>query len=309
MAAHQLAQAVEELSVGVVRLRQVNSLNAASVTILAFDWLMMLDLEYALIWKAKWNATKVLYLLARYLPFIDTSLVMYHQLGFALSESTCVRVFEDSASMFGFGMAIVELVFTLRTWAVWSKSTRFTWCLFSAFTAVWSAILIILGFYLKSLTHQASPVPKLVGCIIRVSSPILSVDYVLLMAYDACLLILMAIRGVAAFRSGGDSYLMRVVYSDGIIYYIYVFALSLLNVLVIVKLPNEYETLLLMLERVVHSTLACRVVLHIRRQASTDETISGRAALPTVHYESVEMSHWDTPGTKEIVDSESSARR
>jgi len=129
------------------------------------------------------------------------------------------------------------------------------------------------------------------------------------MAYDACLLILMAIRGVAAFRSGGDSYLMRVVYSDGIIYYIYVFALSLLNVLVIVKLPNEYETLLLMLERVVHSTLACRVVLHIRRQASTDETISGRAALPTVHYESVEMSHWDTPGTKEIVDSESSARR
>lgn len=39
----------------------------------------MLDLEYSLVWKAKWNVTKVLYLLARYLPFIDTSLVMYRE--------------------------------------------------------------------------------------------------------------------------------------------------------------------------------------------------------------------------------------
>lgn len=309
MEAQQLAQAVEKLTVGVGRLRQVNSLNVASITILAFDWLLMLDLEYSLVWKAKWNLTKVVYLLARYLPFIDTSLVMYHQLGFALSKATCQRVFEATAFMFGLGMAIVELVFTLRTWAVWSKSTKFTWGLFSAFAAVWSAILIILGFYIKSLTHQASPVPRLVGCVVLVSSPILSVGFVLLMVYDACLLILMIVRGVAAFRSGGDSHLMRVVYSDGIIYYIYVFALSLLNVLVIVKLPSDYETLLLMLERVVHSTLACRVVLHIRQQASSDEIITGRTTLPTICYESVEMRSWDTPGSKETRDMDRSTHQ
>lgn len=44
------------------------------------DWLLTLDLEVSLMWPAKWNVTKTLYFLARYSPFIDTSVVMYRKL-------------------------------------------------------------------------------------------------------------------------------------------------------------------------------------------------------------------------------------
>lgn len=297
MEPQELLQLAQQFRIGIDHSRLVNSFNAASITIMAFDWLLTFGLEYTLVWKAKWNITKILYLLARYLPFIDTSLVMYHQLGFALPEETCRRVFECTAFTFGVGMAIVELIFTLRTWAVWGRGKQFTWALFAAFAAVWSAIIIILGFYVKSLSHEVSPAPHYLGCIVKSPNGILSVGFIVLMIYDAGLLILMAIRAVAAFRSGGDSYLMRTVYSDGIIYYVYVFVLSLLNVIVITKLSKDFETLLLMLERVVHSTLACRVVLHIRQQASSDVPI-GDGARSTGHSVSG-ISRWDASVTKD----------
>jgi len=295
MEAPNLAQVLEELAVGAERLRQVNSVNIASITIMAFDWLLTLNMEFALIWNTKWNWTKVLYIITRYMPFADTSLVMYHQFRTTLPQPSCKSIFDTTAFMFVAGMAIAELVFTLRTCAVWGKAKKLTWIVLSAYVATWSTIFIVLGFYIKNLTHEATPL----GCILKPSNAILSVAFVVLMAYDAALLILMVIRAVAAFRSGGDSQLMRVVYSDGIIYYAYIFTLSLLNVLVITKLPTDYETLLLMLERVVHSALACRVVLHIRQQASPDTVtmISSRGAIPPNYSTHSVGGRWDNTVT------------
>jgi len=81
----------------------------------------------------------------------------------------------------------------------------------------------------------------------------------------------MTIRCIADLRSGGlDSRFLRVVYADGIVYYIYIFGLSLLNAIIIVKLPSDYQTLLMLWLRVMHSVLGCRVVLHIRHQVAID---------------------------------------
>ncbi|KAF9448156.1 hypothetical protein P691DRAFT_67697 [Macrolepiota fuliginosa MF-IS2] len=287
MESSPLARAAQQLVVGVGRERQINSVNVACVTIMILEWFLTFDLEFSLVWKAKWNPTKIMYLLARYLPFIDTSLVIYRHLAFTLSKGTCQRVFECIVFMFGFGMGTVEMIFTLRTWAVWGKSKCLTWGIFSTFAATWAAIFVTLVLYVRSVNQEVSPAPQVIGCTLRISSPVLSVSFILLMAYDAALLIMMLIRGVSAFRSGGDSYLTRVVYSDGIVYYVYVFLLSLLNVLIILKLPDDYETLLLTMERVIHSVLACRVVLHIRQQGA----IATAGRFPIAN--SVEMNHLD----------------
>lgn len=45
----------------------------------AFDWLLTLEMEISLVWTSRWNVTKVLYFLTRYLPFIDSSIVMYRK--------------------------------------------------------------------------------------------------------------------------------------------------------------------------------------------------------------------------------------
>ncbi|KAF8987646.1 hypothetical protein BDQ17DRAFT_1370875 [Cyathus striatus] len=70
-------------------------------------------------------------------------------------------------------------------------------------------------------------------------------------------------------KYGGQSHLTRVVYRDGAVYYIYIFIFSLANITVGLKLP-QYAVLLAIPQRAVHSVLACRVVLHVRKQALRD---------------------------------------
>ncbi|KAF9010810.1 hypothetical protein BDQ17DRAFT_1234079 [Cyathus striatus] len=40
----------------------------------AYETLLTFDLEVNLIWNAKWNVVKVLFILTRYLPFFDTTI-------------------------------------------------------------------------------------------------------------------------------------------------------------------------------------------------------------------------------------------
>lgn len=84
----------------------------------------------SLIWKARWNTTKILYFLARYLPFIDTSIVMYRkfalfafspsfqlsfidQFGFALPFSVCKATYEIAACKSIYTHALMYIIVTL----------------------------------------------------------------------------------------------------------------------------------------------------------------------------------------------------
>lgn len=50
----------------------------AASTLFLWDWMLTMRMEVDLVWKSKWNFMKVLYLLQRYLPFVDTvGLVLY----------------------------------------------------------------------------------------------------------------------------------------------------------------------------------------------------------------------------------------
>jgi len=50
----------------------------ASSTIFIWDYILTFSMEVDLVWKSEWNVMKGLYLLQRYLPFIDTIwLVLY----------------------------------------------------------------------------------------------------------------------------------------------------------------------------------------------------------------------------------------
>ncbi|KAJ8088319.1 hypothetical protein PM082_022391 [Marasmius tenuissimus] len=64
---------------------------------------------------------------------------------------------------------------------------------------------------------------------------------------------------------GGSSKLMKAIYEDGLIYYGFVFLISLINVVVIVLLPPDLVHLLTAFERIMHSILTSRAILHIRR--------------------------------------------
>ncbi|KXN80908.1 hypothetical protein AN958_06855 [Leucoagaricus sp. SymC.cos] len=212
----------------------------------------MLDLEVSQIWKSRWNVTKVLYLLARYLPFMDIPVLLYHQFAPSPPLTICNATYKYQACM---SIELVEVVLTVRTWAVWNKDWRLTFGLFTTLALTTAAEFYLVSVYLKSSHHNESPIPSLIGCFITTSSSKLAICFAIFMAFDGCMyfdprmhgcddsdhdlgiLALMVIRGIAVLKSGGDSQLLRIVYGDGVIYYVYIFGLSLINVVIIYKLP------------------------------------------------------------------------
>ncbi|KAF7776822.1 hypothetical protein Agabi119p4_5215 [Agaricus bisporus var. burnettii] len=261
----ELSKALKELTAGLQEEMRTNSVDLAAISILVFDWLLLLNTEYELIWKAEWKLNKFLYLLVRYTPFFDTILVLLRHHLFTMPAPVCQGAFRAIAFIAVIGILAAELILTIRTWAVLGKGKKLTLIIFPSYAATCAVIATTLTIHAVNVRQDASPAPKVIGCTLTSSTnQILSVMYVFLMVYDGALLAVMTIRAISVFRNRGTSELVRVVYRDGLVYYVYLFVLSLLNLIVLLSFPTGYELLLLILERVMHAVLACRVVLHIR---------------------------------------------
>ncbi|KIM37623.1 hypothetical protein M413DRAFT_258573 [Hebeloma cylindrosporum] len=246
-------------------------------------------MEVELVWGSKWNFMKGLYLFQRYLPFIDTVwLVLYHQTGTNLSPATCGRLYYASGAMMVAGFASSEMILTLRAWAVWNRSTRLAVILVILYICLWSSNFVLLGIFLSSVTFGKAPFPGFTGCLVTHANHFLIYTWSELIAWDALVLVLMLIPGIGAYRSGGNSALMKAVYRDGAIYYLYLFTLSAINIVVVSVLPPQYQHLLTSAERVLHSMLTSRVLLHIRSHTSESPVWSdGLTELNTNHIRAV----------------------
>ncbi|XP_006463677.1 hypothetical protein AGABI2DRAFT_120486 [Agaricus bisporus var. bisporus H97] len=242
--------------------RYISFASVAGTTIMVLDWLLNIHHEIRLIWRANWSITKVLYLSARYIPFIDFPLMLRYQFG-SLNADQCRTIYNLSATLFVVSVIFAELIFTIRTWAAWSNGKYVAVGLFGTFALSWATIVVLAGLYLKGTHHQAPHLPPLIGCILLSAGSYLKVLFIIIAFFDTLMLGLMAIQAVSVFRDGGDSHLLRTVYGDGISFYIYLVVLSIINLIVISRF-TDFVTLLVMLQGTIHSVLACRVVLHIR---------------------------------------------
>ncbi|KAF9046726.1 hypothetical protein BJ165DRAFT_1473892 [Panaeolus papilionaceus] len=276
MDATNAAAAAAQLQVfikGIYRLQLVRTFDLIASTMFIYDWMLTLDMEVALVWKANWNVMKVLFIFQRYLPFIDTvALVILLKFGLGMDNATCKRVYAASGYLMAIGTAISELILALRVWAVWHRDKRLTIFLPIFFAGIWVPIMYFMKVFLESLQFATLPQRLLdlhdTQCFIVKADSMFYMVWLLLMIMDAVIMILMLISGYKAYRAGGDSALHQTVYREGSLYYLYLFALSTLNIILIKILPHGFENLLTPIERGVHSMLTSRVLLDIRAHSS-----------------------------------------
>jgi len=168
---------------------------------------------------------------------------------------------------------VAEILLTIRTWACWGEARWLTIGLPIFFLVVWVIVYVFLGFFLRTVEfirppHYAIPF----GCFYVEADSVLVACWAAMMVYDAGLLLLMGIRGFPTLKGMGKETLSKVVYRDGLIYYLFLFVLSLVNIVIILCLPYEYVNLFTTLERVMYSILTCRAILHIREQNKLETT-------------------------------------
>ncbi|KAF8999610.1 hypothetical protein BDQ17DRAFT_1360692 [Cyathus striatus] len=249
-------------------MQNVTYLHVASLALWVFEHLITLDKEVTYIWgSSHWSVVKVLYVFVRYSTYVDATLNIVVQCFPSLSSKTCKSIYYAIIWFLVTGMTAAEIILTLRVWAVWQKTKIITIVLTLYFIGTLVPVWVNDGILGRSLTFNLQDLLHVGGCLATSGRIALEAStWGLLLAYDTIMMLLMLPPAYDAFRRGGKSTMASTVIRDGIIYYIYLFVVSLVNMVVLLKLSPDYFSLLAILGRVIHSALSCRVVLNIREQ-------------------------------------------
>ncbi|XP_006460455.1 hypothetical protein AGABI2DRAFT_117401 [Agaricus bisporus var. bisporus H97] len=255
----------EELAIRLQDARNVNYVNLAGFIIVYFDWLLTFDSEIRLIWSVEGVKMKVLYAFTRYLPLTYFPLFFHYHFITGHPVSECNKLYQTVGLMFTIAAICAALIVTIRTWAVWGKEKYMTYLLFGTYTV---ASVLILVFFILSVEYTTHPVLNLglaLGCNPKFETLYLPAAFVVEAVYDTAILLLMVIRGASHFRQGINSRLSRTVYSDSILFYVYISIISIANFGLLFS-RGGYRVFLLMFQGGARSVLACRIVLRIRVQ-------------------------------------------
>ncbi|KAL5480477.1 hypothetical protein ACEPAI_1747 [Sanghuangporus weigelae] len=246
--------------------RLSNYVDVCSCTILIYDYLLTFNAERTLIWPSSWSTTKTLFLLTRYAPFIDITIILWQLLKPHMSPKDCDFVYKSTGWLLLTGILIAEIILMLRTWAVYEQRRAIAIGLVIWTILTWVPNMVSLGIFLDSLRY--GPLPITVpgsGCHVVSGSPIVFVSWALLMIFEAAILILMIIKSVKNYRNHRNSFVFKAVFRDGSIFYLYLFVLSMANVIVILTSSADLINLLSVIERVIHSVLTARIILNLRK--------------------------------------------
>ncbi|KAF9017658.1 hypothetical protein BDP27DRAFT_1251405 [Rhodocollybia butyracea] len=148
----------------------------SSAVLFLYDWVLMLPVELDVVWSKKLQPLNVLYIVQRYMPFVDTVAILFTG--------------KDNELIYRYLMLNVRYVYTIvvltiRTWAFWRNDIRMTIGLVIFFLGCWAPNLYIMHLYLQSQAcKQPSPLPE-IGCVILGGKSILFLCWVILMVYEA----------------------------------------------------------------------------------------------------------------------------
>ncbi|KAL5514110.1 hypothetical protein ACEPAG_2871 [Sanghuangporus baumii] len=268
---------------------------AAFGTLLVYDvFFVTFDREVALVWTSRWNLGKILFFLNRYLPFFDTFLSLHLLLG-KNTDKGCLLGFSAVTWLIVVGIIVAEAILMLRTYAIWERKRAISITLILLGCGTFIPGIIVTQFEVQSLAYIAVPNG---GCTkTKPSSPVIFVAFLLLILCETTIVILTLVRARHHYLSRQTrSPLIWQLYKDGLLYYVYLLAFSLVNLITAVAAPPAYTNWLTTPQRVMHSLLCTRVLLHIRSH-STDpdsENMSTQVAMSfTPYYDQgrTEMTH------------------
>ncbi|KAF4602543.1 hypothetical protein EYR40_005755 [Pleurotus pulmonarius] len=259
------AMSLDDLELRSLTLFRFGSYSAAvSAALLFYDYSIAVADEIDLIWFAPWGAGKGLFLLNRYLPFIEAPLWLYRDLGTAHSVKVCGTLDDITGWMVIVGVLIAEIIMILRVWALWARSRTLGAGLAVLTSGAFVGVAIAYVKYHRARTYETSALK--LGCRAVDKSRTDGVIYILVTAVEISMLMLILTRGWRGNRLRYSSAIRRA-YRDGVLYYIVLAISSALNASMMAKAPSELATALVMPQRILHSILSARIMLRLRADA------------------------------------------
>ncbi|EJD38100.1 hypothetical protein AURDEDRAFT_172861 [Auricularia subglabra TFB-10046 SS5] len=254
--------------------RANRAIDVAAAALFVYDHCSTLSDELALVWRSRWGAGTVLFLLARYPMWPELIVVVYNDL---LNEpgTGCARNYAYTSSSLLFGITVAETILILRTWAIWSNRR-------SVLVALATLLVVSTGlnvFVVVSVSRESVVEPLDVPlwgytCSMFPGNASLGLLWAAVAAFElgTFIVIMTVIQGIKHWRQGA-SHIIRALYRDSLLYFICIFSVSAVTLVSISTRTgrSEYPVVLGQLQRTLHSILTCRLMLHLRAVAHVSE--------------------------------------
>ncbi|KAJ7619497.1 hypothetical protein FB45DRAFT_1095770 [Roridomyces roridus] len=281
--------------------------DVAFLCLLVYDTLLQVSQEHLHIWKSRWSVIKCLYLWTRYAAYVDSSMAIVHRVDITtLPSSSCNSIGTFDTVFAGLGIGITEVILMIRTYALYGRSKK----LVAFFVIMW---LSLGGLSLWSVLRytNSTAVDSGNSCDTNnSSSKMWIVCYVALLVGETIIVVahanaldtehavveidIVSLTLWGALFTNGLSFFqypskrVTTFYRDGLFFYLAFLSVFIIDVVLKVTiarpaLQNVADTPL----RVLHSILACRLVIHLRQVAAEEESCpsTGQAKSPIMFAE------------------------
>ncbi|KAF7777837.1 hypothetical protein Agabi119p4_3909 [Agaricus bisporus var. burnettii] len=228
-----------------------------------------MEMEVELVWKSRWNLTKILYLLNRYVTIADAIVLVYRV---DTKPSSCKQLLFAAGALYMSGIFVSESIFIMRVIVVWKTTMKKYMFVIVVLGVIYTAVVI---YFLTRFMLLLRPLKFFTlllfgGCLVAPEGPksweeyTFWKEYTCLLVYDAVMLASMVYPTIkTCWPLSRQSALLRHIHVEGVIFYVYLF---LLDILCLAMQLSFRDSILLFVvpNGVIRSILASRVVLHIR---------------------------------------------
>ncbi|KAG2032486.1 hypothetical protein BDR03DRAFT_970044 [Suillus americanus] len=227
--------------------------SVAGLGVLIFDYFLTLEPEVRLTWNRRWNATRVLFVMSRYMAFVAAGMTSYAAIATRANEN-CLHFSQASNAIHITSIVAAEGLLIIRTFVFWKQSKKLLAVLL-VLAAISIACAVSITYVVGNLAVPADPsAPPTSNCTFEAARSS-AVEYGFLIAYELCKDILFPSHLSAIFNSiyqvlmslivfkrykdyrDSDSHLVRAVFQGAVLYMTAIIFVSVANILIISVVP------------------------------------------------------------------------
>ncbi|KAH7906774.1 hypothetical protein BJ138DRAFT_1161809 [Hygrophoropsis aurantiaca] len=220
----------------------------------AFDYFLTFESETRWVWGRKWDITRIIFAISRYLPFIGAG--MTNSVGF---EENVIHIV---------GIVAAEGLLILRIYAFWQCNKKILIGLLAYAVVISAGAMAVDNLGSKYLVPGTTPAYETSFEGSRNDALV----YALLMSYEFVLLSLLVYK--KCFYRETSGLIVNKVYQDGVLYIASIVFITMMNVIIGVALPI-----------VIHSVLASRILFNLRESDKRVHDGSLAVTISTFHCE------------------------
>ncbi|KAJ3925594.1 MAG: hypothetical protein NXY57DRAFT_42671 [Lentinula lateritia] len=270
----------------------------SNIALFIYDLILIFPAELELVWSADiFGMFNVLYFLQRYMPFGSLILLLFFDgvvsPPMSFNSNSCMTLHIMSGLTFAIGICGSQVVLLWRVWTLWNYSAKMTFVFTGLFLCGSVFNLVI---FISTRTAEGYPGPSVTSIVHcasqRYVQPLFFIFWVLLIVHHAGILLLMLIpQGFSLLRMQRWSDLINLINDIGIVYSIYLLALSSLNLAGALRLPANLQGLLIPFQHVMETILTSRAIIHWKRQSQKSQTTTALDLTGTSFAEVFEASN------------------